>query len=326
VPIVATDALDIPGVREMSWTKAGARMAGGDKEFDRLAPSSIFVEDGMVPRSHAVLESVVQSMEAVGQLVPIIVAAEGNVLLDGATRLEAAKRLGLPFVTAVKVNDVDALGQVVLRIVSNADAYRAQFTVLEATALSNRYKALLAEKGESNRLAAAKRTIAAVNGAEVPNLGTSGGTDAVGDAAKAAAAFVPYGHETIRKVNTIQALATDESQPETVRAAAQKALAGIEKTNTVDGHYRRVQEALADAEFVARVNLEIESEPDLSKPWRDLDVATNAAEKLLKIVPEQVVSWGRTANDMHIPYVGRLAAVREWIDDYERACRDGGGQ
>jgi ParB family chromosome partitioning protein len=282
----------------------------------------------MVPRSHAVLESVVQSMEAVGQLVPIIVAADGNVLLDGATRLEAAKRLGLPFVTAVKVKDIDALGQIVLRIVSNADAYRAQFTVLEATALSNRYRALLAEQAARNKSLNGKRQMAALNmeGSGVPNLGTPEEIDSVGDVAKAAATFVPYGHETIRKVNTIQALATDESQPETVRAAAQKALAGIEKTNTVDGHYRRVQEALADAEFVARVNLEIESEPDLSKPWRDLDVATNAAEKLLKIVPDQVVSWGRTANDMHIPYVGRLAAVREWIDDYERACRDGGGQ
>jgi hypothetical protein len=317
--------LDIPGVREMAWTKAGARMVGGDKEFDRLVPSSIFVEDGMVPRSHAVLESVVQSMEAVGQLVPVIIAAEGNLLLDGATRLEAAKRLGLPFVTAVKVRDIDALGQLLLRIVSNADTYRAQFTVLEATALSNRYKALLAEKAEQNRLTAARRTIGEVNGTELPNLGTSATTELVGNAAKAAAEFVPYGHETIRKVNTIQALAADEEQPESVRIAAQKALAGIQKTNTVDGHYRKVQEALADAEFVARANIEIQVEPDLSKPWRDLDVATNAAEKLLKIVPEQVVSWGRTANNMHLPYVGRLAIVRDWIDEYDRACRDGGG-
>lgn len=322
---MSSDAMDIPGVREMSWTKAGARMAGGDKEFDRLVPSSVFVEDGMVPRSHAVLESVVQSMEAVGQLVPIIVAAEGNVLLDGATRLEAAKRLGLPFVTAVKVKDVDELGQLVLRIVSNADMYRAQFTVLEATALSNRYKALLAEKGERNRLAAAKKTIAGVNGAEVPNLGSSAGDQLVGDAAKAAADFVPYGHETIRKVNTIQALATDESQPEAVRLAAQKALAGIEKTNTVDGHYRKVQEVLADAEFAARANLEIEAEPDLSRAWCDLDLATNAAEKLLKVVPEEVVAFGVNANNMHLPYVGRLARVRDWIDEYERVCRDGGG-
>lgn len=52
----------------MSWTKAGARMAGGDKEFDRLVPSAIFVEDSMVPRSHAVLESVVESMEALEHL------------------------------------------------------------------------------------------------------------------------------------------------------------------------------------------------------------------------------------------------------------------
>jgi hypothetical protein len=119
-PIVATDALDIPGVREMSWTKAGARMAGGDKEFDRLVPSSIFVEDGMVPRSHAVLESVVQSMEAVGQLVPVIVAAEGNVLLDGATRLEAAKRL-LPLRRA----PVDAA--LAERAVAHARAHAASF-------------------------------------------------------------------------------------------------------------------------------------------------------------------------------------------------------
>lgn len=304
----------------MSWTKAGARMAGGDKEFDRLVPSAIFVEDGMVPRSHAVLESVVESMEAVGQLVPIIVAADGNVLLDGVTRLEAAKRLGLPFVTAVKVRDIDTLGQLVLRIVSNADRYRASFTVLEATALSNRYKALLSEKGERNRLSAAKRTIAEVNGAEVPKLGSSADAELVGDAAKAAAAFVPYGHETIRKVNTIQALVTDESRPESVRQAAREALARIEKTNTVDGHYRRVQEVIANEEDAAMFNAAIAAEPDLSKPWRDLDVATNKAETLLKIIPEQVVSWGRTANDMHLPYVGRLLSIRAWIDDYVRVC------
>ena len=319
---MATDALDIPGVREMSWTKAGARMAGGDKEFDRLVPSAIFVEDGMVPRSHAVLESVLESMETVGQLVPIIVAADGNVLLDGVTRLEAAKRLGLPFVTAVKVKDIDTLGQLVLRIVSNADHYRASFTVLEATALSNRYKALLGEQAARNKSLNGGLRPLQKKGEDtgVPNLGTPVEIDAVGDAAKAAAAFVPYGHETIRKVNTIQALVTDESRPESVRQAAREALARIEKTNTVDGHYRRVQEVIANEEDAAMFNAAIAAEPDLSKPWRDLDVATNRAEALLKIVPEQVVSWGRTANDMHLPYVGRLLSIRSWIDDYVRVC------
>ena len=67
-------------------------------------------------------------------------------------------------------------------------------------------------------------------------------------------------------------------------------------------------------------NAAIAAEPDLSKPWRDLDVATNKAETLLKIVPEQVVSWGRTANDMHLPYVSRLLSIRSWIDDYVRVC------
>lgn len=321
---MATDALDIPGVREMSWTKAGARMAGGDKEFDRLVPASIFVEDGMVPRSPAVLESVTASMEAVGQLVPVIVAADGNVLLDGATRLEAAKRLGLPFVMAIKVKDIDALGQLVLRIVSNADHYRASFTVLEAAAHANRYKTLLGEQAAKNKSLNGERQMAALNSDEtgLPNLGTPVEFDAVGDAAKAAAEFVPYGHETIRKVNVIQALVVDESKPEAVRQAARDALVQIEKTNTVDRHYRRVQETVEAYEYNDVVNELIAAEPDLSKPWRDLDLATNKAEALLNVIPEQVVSWGRTANDMHLPYVGRLLPIRDWIDDYVRACRE----
>lgn len=203
----------------MSWTRAGARMAGGDKEFDRLVPSAIFVEVGIVPRSHAVLESVVESMEALGQLVPIIVAADGNVLLHGVTRLEAAMRLGLPFVTAVKVKDIDTLGQLVLRIVSNADHYRASFTVLEATALSNRYKALLGERAARNKsLNGGLRPLQRKREETgVPNFGTPADIETVGDAARDAADFVPYSHETIRKVNTIQALVTDESRPVSVR-------------------------------------------------------------------------------------------------------------
>lgn len=116
---------------------AGARMAGSDKEFDRLVPA-IFVEDGRVPRFHVVLERVVESMAAVSQLVPIIVAADDNVFLDGVTRLDALKRRGLTLDKVGKVKDIDAFGQVVPRNASNAGGYRASFTELEAMALSNR--------------------------------------------------------------------------------------------------------------------------------------------------------------------------------------------
>ena len=70
---MVTDALDFPRVRGMEWSRARARVVGGDKEFDRLAPAAIHVEDGVVPRSHAVLESVLTTMRNVGQLVPLIV-------------------------------------------------------------------------------------------------------------------------------------------------------------------------------------------------------------------------------------------------------------
>jgi hypothetical protein len=118
---VSVEESEFPAIRDMAWSRASARMAGGDKELERLVPAAIHVEEGMAARSFAVLESVRESMRSVGQLVPLIVAAETNLLLDGATRLAAAKELGLPFVTVVKVANLDQLGRVYTRIVSNAD-------------------------------------------------------------------------------------------------------------------------------------------------------------------------------------------------------------
>lgn len=72
------------------------------RSFDRLVLPAIFVEDGMVPRSDDALERMVESMEAVGQLVPIIVVADDNVCSDGVTRQDVMKRRGLPFVKAAR--------------------------------------------------------------------------------------------------------------------------------------------------------------------------------------------------------------------------------
>ena len=322
---MAIEALDFPGVREMAWTRSGARMAGGDKEFDRLSPASIHLEDGMVPRSHAVLENVRESMRNVGQLVPVIIAADTNVLLDGATRLAAAKELGLPFVTVVKVANLDELGRIYMRIISNADAYRASFTVLEAVALANRYKALLAEKAKANQSHIGHARAALNNGAgpEVPKFGTSGPAEPVGNAAKVAADVVPVSHETIRKVNWVQTVASDGAQSEAVRSSAAKALGEIGRTNKVDGPYRRVQDVVRAQQFSDELNARSGRgvAVDESKPWRDLELATTRAEGLLRIQPEGVVRFGVTAQDGHLVFLPRLAAIRDWINDYEEACR-----
>jgi len=309
----------------MEWSRASARMVGGDKEFDRLAPAAIHVEDGMVPRSHAVLESVLSTMRNVGQLVPLIVTADTNVLLDGATRLAAAKELGLPFVTVVKVANLDELGRIYMRIVSNADAYRASFTVLEAVALVNRYKALLSEQAKANQSQIGQARAAINNGAdpEVPKLGTSGGVEPIGDAAKVAAEIVPYGHETIRKVNRLQALASDESQSEAVRSSAVKALEEVGRTNKVDGPFRRMEDIVMAQRFSDEINASDDSGSyvDVSKPWRELEAALTKAEALLRVEPTAVVRFGVAANDDHLVFLPRLGAVREWIDSYEEACR-----
>jgi len=321
---VAIEALDFPGVREMAWTRSGARMAGGDKEFDRLSPASIHLEDGMVPRSHAVLENVRESMRNVGQLVPVIIAADTNVLLDGATRLAAAKELGLPFVTVMKVANLDELGRIYMRIISNADAYRASFTVLEAVALANRYKALLAEKAKANQSQiGVERTAINAGRLEAPKFGTSRNVEPVGSAAKVAADVVPVSHETIRKVNWVQTVASDEAQSEAVRSSAAKALGEIGRTNKVDGPYRRVQDVVRAQQFSDELNARSGRGVDVdeSKPWRDLELATTRAEGLLRIQPEGVVRFGVTAQDGHLVFLPRLAAIRDWINDYEEACR-----
>ena len=322
---MATDSLDIRGVREMAWTRAGARMAGGDKEFDRLAPAAIHLPDGMAPRSHAVLESVRESMRSVGQLVPVIIAADSHVLLDGATRLAAAKELELPFLTVMKVANLDELGRIYMRIVSNADAYRASFTVLEAVALANRYKALLSEKATRNKSLNGERQVQALNdnARGLPNLGTPAEVEPVGDAAKVAAEVVPYGHETIRKVTWVQTLAADESQSGVVRSEAARALAEIERTNKVDKSYRRVQGVVKAQDLSDAVNSRDghRGGVDASKPWRDLELATTKAESLLRIAPRDVVEFGVTAQSGHLVFLPRLGAVRDWIDEYEEACR-----
>lgn len=322
---MSVDALEFAGVRDMAWSRATARMAGGDKEFDRLVPAAIHVEDGMLPRSHAVFESVRESMRSVGQLVPLLVTADIHVLLYGATRLAAAKKLGLPFVTVVKVANLDELGRIYARIVSNADAYRASFTVLEAVALANRYKALLSEKAVRNKSLNGERQIGALNSLTtgVPNLGTPGVLDPVGDAAKVAAEAVTYSHETIRKVNRLQALASDAAQSEVVRSTAVKALEEIGRTNKVDGPFRRTEDIVMAQRTSDVLNLSSSTDThvDVSKPWRDLEIATSKAESLLRVDRNAVVGFGLTADDAHKVFLPRLEAIRDWIDAYEDACR-----
>jgi len=233
--------------------------------------------------------------------------------------------LGLPFVTVVKVANLDELGRIYMRIVSNADAYRASFTVLEAVALVNRYKALLSERAAHNKSLNGERQIDILNAPAtgVPNLGTPVEFEPVGNAAKVAAEIVPYGHETIRKVNRLQALASDESQSEAVRSSAVKALEEVGRTNKVDGPFRRMEDIVMAQRFSDEINASADpgGYVDVSKPWRELEAALTKAEALLRVEPTAVVSFGVTANDDHLVFLPRLGAVREWIDSYEEACR-----
>lgn len=226
-----------------SLTFADARALAGDREFVRLAPADVLLRDGAAPRSPELLDHMTTSLEAVGQLVPIIVNAD-RVVIDGVTRVLAIRDLGLPVVLALELTATDELDDIWVRILANS--VRRDMTVLEAHELHKRAKVILAARGESNRLAAAPANLGVT---EVPKFGTSV-ESLVGNAAKAAAEELPYSHETLRKVHVLETAALDERTPEVVRRTAQEGLEAIRKTNRVDPAFKRfeaVRSALPEA-------------------------------------------------------------------------------
>lgn len=308
-------------LRDVAWTRAGARMAGGDKEILRLSPSQVFVPNGMTPRSHAVLDAVQSSMKHVGQLVPIIVTADGHELLDGATRLASAKLLDLPFVTAVTVADLEEWERLAIRLLTNSDTYRASFTVLEAVNLYNRYTALLGERAARNKSLNGGQRPHQKHGADLglPNFGTPIEIEPIGSVAKASAEFVPYSHETIRKVNLIKGWAEDDALTSEAREVARRALEQIERTNKVNSAYRQAQEAAV----VAAASEQTADTGEVSaQAWCDMELAISKAETLMRVDVAGVVAFGLQANDDHKVFLPRLAALREWIAAYERACQE----
>lgn len=231
-------------VAARSMTRADAFALAGDREMLRLSPAEVLIPTGLDARSPELVDHISQSMIALGQLVPIIVNAD-RVVLDGVARVLAIRELELPVVLAVELTSTDDLDDIYVRIFANS--VRREMTVLEAHELHSRAKTILAARGEENRLAAAPRNLGL---AEVPKLGSSAG-ERVGDSSKTAALDLPYGHETLRKVDVMQTAALDERMPEIVRKAAREGLDLIAKTNKVDGAFQRFS-AVRSAEPEAR--------------------------------------------------------------------------
>lgn len=224
---------EVMEIGSRSMTRADAFALAGDREMLRLSPAEVLIPSGLEARSPELVDHIVQSMVALGQLVPIIVNAD-RVVLDGVSRVLAIRELELPVVLAVELTATDDLDDIYVRIFANS--VRRDMTVLEAHELHSRAKAILAARGEGNRLAAATRNLGV---AELPNLGSSVDATLVGNSAKVAALDLPYGHETLRKIDVMQTAALDERMPEIVRKAAREGLDLIAKTNKVDGAFQR---------------------------------------------------------------------------------------
>ena len=221
------------GLRDMAWSRDALLASGANKQLERVHPSAIFVPDDMAPRSAVVYENIRMTMEVMGQLVPLLVSDDYR-LIDGISRLRAAEDLGHHEVMVVRVSGLSELEELVVRVTSNGDFTRAQYTVLESYELWKRVHEGLAKRASENQL---KSRFGAPDD-EPP-------AEPVGDARAAASRLAGISVGVTNQLRELEHLAGDVTVREEVRDAAKQALSRVAETNKVGPHWREVR-ALVD--------------------------------------------------------------------------------
>ena len=277
----------------------------------RVNPADLLLRDEAQARDTDLLEYMEQSLQVFGQLVPIIVNAD-DVVLDGVTRLLAIRNLGLPVALVVRLLATDDEADIHIRL--HANRLRSEMTPLEAYDLFKRLKLVQAAKGIANKSANGGDRVSSLAQTGVPNLGTPV-EEPVGDSAKAASAELPFGHETMRKIEVLERYAVDESAPELLRETATKGLEQIRRTNRVHPAYSKLIE-VRDAMPEAR-KARVDGYDDAMYQMAVLRAVTKA-EAVLDIDPERaagVLSRFGVLDGYRAP----VEQIARWCDSFLQA-------
>lgn len=204
-------------------------------EVVALAPDDVTVVD-RVRKDLGDLTDLMVSIEAVGQLNPITVRPQGpgSVLVTGARRLEACRRLGRPVLAIVDATFED----VRLALIAERDenTCREPFTWSENVEAGRRLE-------ELERPAAAERQRAGLREGNLPPREDR--PVAAGKVTEKVADALGTSRRTYEKAREVVETAKDESAPEPVREAAREAVEEMDRTGKVDGAHQKVREAKA---------------------------------------------------------------------------------
>ncbi len=186
------------------------------------------------------------SIRRLGLLQPITITPEG-LLLCGARRLEAARRLGMREISVwVRAGISGRLEQLLAEQHDNAQ--RKELTPIEAAGLYREMKALISEDNARRQ----QRSRFQSEAAATDRSGRDGPVDSTAPddrtSRSRAAQFVTgrNGYTRLEQVGRLQRIAEDPTIAETVRERAESALAAIERDGTVNGHYQSFLNSTAD--------------------------------------------------------------------------------
>jgi len=99
---------------------------------EQLRPADLAIPARNVRRQEeAHIRDVAAAIAALGFCDPVLIGSDGTVI-DGTTRVEAAKRLGLPLVPCIRVGHLNSAGQSLLRLASNRLAEKGAWNLADA--------------------------------------------------------------------------------------------------------------------------------------------------------------------------------------------------
>ncbi|MBW1640033.1 ParB N-terminal domain-containing protein [Microbacterium resistens] len=198
-------------------------------------------------QDHGDLTPLVESIRRNGLLQPITITLDGH-LICGARRLAALKLLGIKTVNVwVRSGISDRLGELLAE--QDENVLHKPLSQLEAAALYRELKTLLAE--DAARRQEATRFRAAADhgedgGGKLPPPQFEHGKS------RSQTAIMVTGrdsHKTLERIGRIEALAADDSQPESVRRQAAEEVARLRAGGKVYPSHLRVNAELSLAEL-----------------------------------------------------------------------------
>ncbi|HWV50625.1 MAG TPA: ParB N-terminal domain-containing protein [Microbacterium sp.] len=187
------------------------------------------------------IDDLVRSIGHVGLLQPITITPDG-VLVCGARRLEAIKRLGWTTVNVwVRSGISDRLGQLLAE--QDENTLHKPLTKVEAAALYRELKTLMTEDAARRRAYTQFQPGHAAGEHGPANFAEP--STARGEARAQAAAMIPGGmsHATYEKINVLRDIAESPDQPEPLRAQAAADVDKLEAGAAVDPLFQRARAA-----------------------------------------------------------------------------------